>query len=140
MRSFGECEKIKKDPLIALGERHSKITFKNGSGKSIRVIRIDDCVIKEGLRCDYLVIPEDEDRIEHYIELKGSDISHAVKQLESTIPQVSEDARHGKKRCFIVSSRCPANSAEIQNIERRFKKEFNSNFSVKKVNYEHILR
>jgi hypothetical protein len=138
MRSFDQCcEEIRKDPLIPLEEKCSKITFKNESRKNIRVIRIDDCVIKEGLRCDYLVIPENG--IEHYVELKGSDVSHAVKQLKCTITEVSEDARHGKKCCFIVSSRCPKTSAEIQNIQSKLKKEFNSTLTVKNIKYEHSL-
>ncbi len=137
MQSFGKCEEMKNDPLIPLGEKRCKITFKNGSHKNVRVIEIDGCVITEGLRCDYLVIPENG--IEHYVELKGSDIFHAVKQLKRTITEVSEDPRHGKKYCFIVSSRCPTTSAKIQNIQYKFKKEFNSTLTVKNMNCEHNL-
>lgn len=137
MRSFGNCEKIRKDPLIPLEEKRSKITFINESRKNIRVIKIDNCVITEGSRCDYLVIPEGG--IEHYVELKGSDIHYAVEQLKRTITKVSEDARHGKKCCFIVSTRCPKTSAEIQNIGKKFKKEFNSTFTVKEINYKYDL-
>ena len=44
---------------------------------------IDGNVIKKGNKCDFLVMNEVK-RTAYFIELKGSDLSHAVKQLETT--------------------------------------------------------
>jgi hypothetical protein len=109
MKSFPECERVKRDPRIVLEENKRKITFLNHNRRMIRKIKVDGCVFEKGdstLRCDYALDPGNG--VEIYVELKGSDIEHAVKQLESTITQISKDARKAKKLCFIVSSRVPS--------------------------------
>ncbi len=135
MRTFGRCEEISNNSQIVLKEKHSKITFENASHKSIRIIKIDGCVIKEGLRCDYLVIPDTQ--IENYVELKGSDVSHAVKQLEQTISKVSEDRTKCEKYCFIISTRCPLLTTKIQNIKHIFKKQYNAKLVIKNLHCQH---
>lgn len=48
--------------------------------------QIDDYIIKEGDKCDALIlVREDEDFAEVFVELKGSDVSHAITQLEETL-------------------------------------------------------
>ena len=47
-------------------------------------MQIDNCKIKNGLKCDYMVTICDDKKI-FFIELKGSDLSHAIKQIETTI-------------------------------------------------------
>ena len=128
MANFGECEKTRSDSRIVLREMRSVICFLNPSRKEIREVRIDGCVIRDGLRCDYLLIV---DSTEHYVELKGSDVDHAVKQIETTIRRISADATRLAKHSYIVSSRCPALSPQIQVWKSRFKKEFNSSFQIK---------
>lgn len=132
-----ECETLRKDLKIVLQEKRCKITFNNVSRNTVRQVEIDGCVIKNGKRCDWLLITIDS--TEHYIELKGCDIKRAVKQIERTIIIVSEDAIKLKKHSFIISTRCPIMSTEIQNIKYRFKKKYNSSFIVKNNYYEHNL-
>ncbi|NPA73818.1 MAG: hypothetical protein GXO12_03830, partial [Epsilonproteobacteria bacterium] len=56
-------------------------------------IQIDDCIITHGQKCDYLAIKcikqeeSEENIIEalYFIELKGSDLIHALHQIETTI-------------------------------------------------------
>lgn len=45
--------------------------------------QIDGVVIKSGDRCDYLLMNEDK-KVAYLIELKGSDLVKAAKQIEST--------------------------------------------------------
>lgn len=49
--------------------------------------QVDGYIIKEGNRCDKLVLAVvDKDRwVETFVELKGRDTEHAIKQLETTI-------------------------------------------------------
>jgi hypothetical protein len=129
MRNFPDCEEYKNDQEIVLKENQSKVTFLNPKSKKIRVIRIDGCVITSGLRCDYAIVPNSS--IEIYVELKGSDIRHAVEQLKSTISQVSENTQRKSKLCLIISTRCPVLSAEIQNLKRHFKDKYNASFQIK---------
>lgn len=131
MQSFPECEKYKTDEKIVLQENKSKITFLNSEHIQVLKIRVDGCVIKdnESLRCDYMLIPNSE--IEIYVELKGSDVPHAVKQIEATIQTLSEDVKKKKKLCFVVSTRVPKQTTSIQQIQSQFKKKFNASFRVK---------
>lgn len=134
MKSFPGCEKEKTDKQIVLQENKSKITFLNPNGIKVRKIRVDGCVIQdnESLRCDYLLILSlDNQELEIYVELKGSDVRHAVEQLESTIKTLSDDIQKKKKLCFVVSTRVPRQGTDIQGIQSRFKKNFNASFRVK---------
>ncbi|MEB3231407.1 MAG: hypothetical protein VKJ64_10385 [Leptolyngbyaceae bacterium] len=128
-----KCEKIRKDRKIVLEENKSKITFLNPNGVKILVIQVDGCVIDDNqtARCDYALVPKKE--LEIYVELKGRDINHAVQQLESTITFLSENPQSIKKLCFIVSSRVPKQTTTIQQIQSRFKKQFNAVFRVKNI-------
>ncbi len=132
-----ECEETLRNPRIPLKEKKRKITFINNSKSAIRKIRIDNCVITEGLRCDWLVI--DESMIEYFVELKGSDVKHAVKQLTTSIEKVSQDKRRQKKYCFIVSSRIPKTGTDILKWKKEFKRDFNAVFNLKNNQMEHTI-
>jgi hypothetical protein len=133
MRSLPECEEYKTDAKIVLQENRSKITFLNPNQDQILLIKVDDCVIRnnETSRCDYAIIPRDE--IEIYIELKGSDILHAVKQIESTINSLSDNPQKIKKLCFVVSTRVPSQTTNVQQLQSQFKRKFNASFRVKNI-------
>lgn len=138
MRNFSDCEQRRSDSKIVFQENKSKITFLNPKKKEILDVKIDGCVFvdNETLRCDYLLIlnTETEDtEVEIYVELKGSDISHAVKQLESTIRLMSEDVLNMKKLCFVVSTRVPKQTTSIQKLQTYFKKNYNASFRVKNI-------
>jgi len=133
MKSLPECEEYKSDARLVLQENKSKITFLNPNQDQVLIIRVDGCVIKDNkiLRCDYAIVPCDE--IEIYVELKGSDISHAVKQIESTIKFLSDNPQKIKKLCFVVSTRVPKQSTSVQQLQSQFKKKFNASFRIKNI-------
>lgn len=139
MKSLPECEKYRCDKKIVLQENKSKITFLNPNQDQILTIQVDGCVISdnETLRCDYALMPSDE--IEIYVELKGSDIVHAVEQLESTIRLLSDNPKKIKKLCFVVSTRVPKQTPSIQQLQIQFKNKFNASFRVKNIQDEYDL-
>ncbi|MEZ2228282.1 MAG: hypothetical protein ACBR50_18660 [Microcoleus sp.] len=139
MKSLPKCEKYRCDKKNVLQENKSKITFLNPNQDKILTIKVDGCVISdnETLRCDYALIPSDE--VEIYVELKGSDIVHAVAQLESTIRLLSDNPQKIKKLCFVVSTRVPKQTPGIQQLQSQFKKKFNASFRVKNIQDEYDL-
>lgn len=139
MKSLPECDEYRCDTKIVLQENKSKITFLNPNQDKILIIKVDGCVISdnETLRCDYALMPSDE--VEIYVELKGSDIVHAVAQLESTIRLLSDNPQKIKKLCFVVSTRVPRQTTSIQQLQSQFKKKFNANFRVKNIQDEYDL-
>jgi hypothetical protein len=134
MRDFQECETVSSDSNIVVsdsGSRNSRSEFRlhNPKRASIKVVQVDDCVVKEGIRCDYLLILPDGQEV--YIELKGSDVRHAVEQISRSIDLLACNCQSIVKLCFISSTRCPINSTEIQNLKRQFRQKYNAQLSVK---------
>ncbi len=139
MKDFGECEKIRKDPKIVItdpgsGNNRSKFRIENPQRLEVTVIQVDDCVIKQGLRCDYLVITPSKDKSfdsqEIYIELKDSNVKHAVEQIATTIQKLGLNMS-AAKLCFIASTRGPINSTQIQNLKKKFRKKYNAKLTIK---------
>lgn len=140
MNDFGDCETIVRNNKIVLQDKKSrnpnKIVFINPNRRSVRKILIDNCVIKDGVRCDYLVI---FDSLECYVELKGSGVNHAIDQIERTINLVSENVHGQIKHCFVISSYCPLFTTKIQEVKLRFKKRYNATFVIKNHYLEYKL-
>lgn len=139
MKSFPTCEEYRLDTKIVLQENKSKIFFLNPNQERILVIKVDGCVVSdnETLRCDYALAPSDE--VEIYVELKGSNISHAVKQIESTIGLLSENPKQTRKLCFVVSTRVPKQTTSVQQLQTQFRKKFNASFRIKNIQDEYDL-
>ena len=134
--TFGKCEEVVKDRRFTLKERQAKITFVNGSKAAIRKVQIDNCVITEGLRCDWLLI--DPAQSEYYVELKGSNMRHAIKQLKATMARTGL-AACPKRYCFIIGTRCTLSRTEIRIETRYFMRDYNSTLLIKSSSYEHEI-
>ena len=67
--------------------------------------KIDGTVIKNGNRCDYLLINE-EKRIAYLIELKGSDLVKAAEQLEATEKVLRQELFSYEVQYRIVANKC----------------------------------
>lgn len=69
-------------------------TFQIDNSKSkvkVKCIKVDNCVFdgKDGIKCDYLFEVESAKKI-FYVELKGSDVIHAIEQIHSTVLKTRE--------------------------------------------------
>jgi hypothetical protein len=124
-------------PSLVLREERSKMVFQNPDRRRLRRIQVDGCLQFDGVKCDFLVISECA--TEHFVELKGSDVRHATEQLDATILKISADAKLAVKHCFIVSTRCPLLSPEIQVLKKRFKKHYNSTLTIKNIVCEYVI-
>ena len=123
-----DCTEEKSDPIIVLEEQGKKMIFLNKQRKKIKVTIVDGCEITDGIRCDYLVKNPKSD--EFFVELKGTDIEHACKQLEASIKilSVSPNLKHS----FVIATRvAPAINPTIQILMSRFRKKLNSKLFVK---------
>lgn len=123
------CSRITSEKIFNVEEKKSKLIFQNTSNTSHEIVKVDGCVIKTGIRCDFLVISEPN--FEIFVELKGSDVNHAIEQLKASIEQLSINPKNHKKTCYIVSSRCPLMSTEIAKHKLYFKKHYSSGFEIK---------
>ena len=79
-----------KRKIVTLEERKGrKYIATNVSNSTLTLYTIDGCVVKTGNRCDFLLVKEKTDS--YFIELKGSDLGHAVEQIDTTINQLADE-------------------------------------------------
>lgn len=117
------------DSQIKLEELNRKIIFLNPDRRIYKKVQVDACTITSGLRCDKLLLSQDECE-ERYVELKGTDVLHAIDQLEETIERLGEfdNNRHSYVICTNVA---PIYTTQIQRKQKLFKKRYNSELVVK---------
>lgn len=128
------CREVANHKLFVFSENKSKLTLKNVDQVTSTKIKVDGCEINDNsIRCDYLHLAKE---IEFFIELKGQDIEHAVEQLIATFRRLSSNIRNAEKKSYIICVRSPLSAPEIQNLKRRFKKDFNSQLEIKSSPFE----
>ena len=90
---------------------------------------MDGCALLDGEKCDNMLCSNDE-REERYVELKGSDVPHAIAQLRTTIVKLGEfdDNRHSYVVCTKVA---PQITTIIQKAKVEFWRRFKSELQVK---------
>ena len=127
-----ECVEVLNTSKIVCEENKRKIVFNNLSNSNISKIKVDGCQITEGIRCDYLITFNND---EHFVELKGKDVTHAFKQLIRTI-NLLKNSSCTNRVSYVISSRSPLTSPEIQVQRLKFIKKYQSKLIVKNSNYQ----
>ena len=80
-----KCLKFRDNrPVAVISEKQKEIRFINDKRKKLSSYHIDGCLIKNGMRCDFLLLVE-EDKNAFFIELKGSELKKAIQQIENSI-------------------------------------------------------
>ncbi|UCH97844.1 MAG: hypothetical protein JSV88_13595 [Candidatus Aminicenantes bacterium] len=136
MFRFGSCGEETRDKLIVFEERGRKFVGNNKDKKKFLKVRVDNCLEFAGKRCDWLLV-DTVANIAHFIELKGCDLNHALRQLANTVSTISDpgknyiDRSFREKIAYAILSRCPANSTEIQVEKVRFRKKYNTRLNVR---------
>lgn len=122
-------KQITSDPIIVFKENNRIIRFGNSQRMQYKKVHVDGGAVMVGVRCDYMLTSDDEHE-EHFIELKGTDVKHAIEQLHATIATLGEftDKRHS----YVVSSnQAPALKTIVQKAKIEFKKKYKSTLDVK---------
>ena len=123
------CRKISSQKLFVYQEMRSKLILENVDSIESTSITVDGCEINDDtIRCDFMHIAKG---IEFYIELKGQDLEHALEQIKSTIFRLSTNVKKGNKISYIICTRSPMTTSEIQNHKLEFRKKFNSKLEIK---------
>ena len=129
-----ECSSFVRHKKIVLsGKKTTKLCLLNPQERDIEQVEVDGCAITDGLRCDWLVrINDRQPHEEIYVELKSSQVYHAVDQLEATIKKLSADRVRLAKRCLIVFRGNPMVRTDVQQNKVKFRKNFNAKFELVK--------
>jgi len=97
---------------IKVEERKRKAIFLNPEQTEYRRGKIDGCLVTSGIRADYFVSGEGRTVI---VELKGSDVDHACKQMFEAIEHAAVKPYVGKRCGFlIICSRFPSDTTTVQ--------------------------
>ena len=89
---------------IKCEEKQSKFILLNPEQKSVDYITVDGCIYPRGhheLCCDFALNFDDKTI---FVELKGSDITHAIKQILATI-QDETFTINSSKAAIVISSK-----------------------------------
>lgn len=128
-----KCTSTNSNKLVVFEENKSKLTIENKHRVEASKIKVDGCQITDGLRCDFLYIING---LEVFIELKGQDLDHALKQIKTTIEQLSNEPKTHPKISFIICTRVPLSSTKIQNLRLKFKRDYSSDLVVQSSPYK----
>lgn len=115
-----ECVERHSKRRFVVEENRSKVVFENASQQAVEQIQVDGCAIADGPRCDWLI---NADGIRHsvFVELKGSNVPHAVEQLTRAHDELSE-IRKQNVTWIISTRRCPLASTEVQSLIIKLRK------------------
>jgi hypothetical protein len=119
------CDFEDKRTLIVCEEKRTKITFHNATGKKVAKIRVDGGLIADETvkKCDYLLLCT-EIKKAILVELKGTDVMTAIKQLSTTLDNetIKNPLEHYEKRAYAVVTVFPRSNTGIQNAQDKFRK------------------
>jgi hypothetical protein len=134
------CVLIRHKRIKLSGRRTSTFYLNNPVEREVERIEVDGCAVTSGPRCDWLIRTNDTfSREEIFVELKGSDISHAVIQIEAAIVKLSTDVARGSKRCFVALTRNPMAGTDVQKCQRKFWEKYHAHFLPVRDGSEHPL-
>ncbi|MGB7925595.1 MAG: hypothetical protein WCF57_20320 [Pyrinomonadaceae bacterium] len=116
---FERCSEDCSQINIVVGEMGRQFRINNANRLLIKKVQVDGCLIDdERLRCDYLFEIEQATHCIIYLELKGSDLDHAFRQLVATMGYCGERHKSCKRVCHIVASRVPRAGPKVQTLKR----------------------
>lgn len=152
---FPECTEENNNPKITIIDKSSKnnkskVILENRNRKKVKIIEIEDCVIPKGTkggRCDYLIKLDDKldkqsDLILVFIELKGNDVAKAITQLIDSINYIKQQCSSITSyqiNCIICCTRCPLNSTQVQNEQKKFKTKYKANLKIRSGEMEYSI-
>ncbi len=123
------------DGECAIGVPGSNLTLRDPDGNDstfrmritasdrshVHAYSVDGCLITDGQRCDYLVIPNAGSAV--FIELKGGDVEKGISQLEQSVKVLASELNGRLKFAVLVPSRCPLPAYELQKAMDRFRRQ-----------------
>lgn len=119
---INKCVEKLNHSQVKFEENQSKFILENSKRELIDKIIIDDCIYLKTdtrLRCDYAINYKDKTIL---IELKGSDLKHALKQILQTIED-NKFTININRYAVIVTSRTPQFDSTIQKLKKQLKQQ-----------------
>lgn len=116
--------------ILKFSEKRSSLQVNNKNKRTVLRHQVDGCLIKVGKKCDWLLVDK-LTGVEIYVELKGSDVDVAVKQLCTTVDAIGQPGK--KKFGYVVCTRSPNASPIIQKLQKAVMKSHSLNLRVRSI-------
>lgn len=127
--SHAHCTVTVSHSLVKVEENKRKAIFKNPKKNDYKVTIVDGCVIKTGVRSDYLVSEVGAASV--IVELKGVDVGHGCEQLFATAKHSDiKPMLEGRVGFLMVCTRVPRFDTYIAKAKTRAAREFRAGFQV----------
>ncbi len=124
LKSSSCCDFCDRRAVLVLQEKGKSLRIENRGGYELCRIRVDDCLIVQGERCDYIVLQVPNDAI-HMVELKGRHLRDAVSQIDVTLEYLRENGDLSEASSvygYVILSKTPTPNIESK-IERDLKRK-----------------
>jgi len=131
-----KCTTTTNGPVVVCEERGRKMIFRNRARSNVQKIRVDGCVLCQTKACDFLVIGGSSE--EHFIELKGRNVEHALEQLAATIP-ILRKSSDTTVYAWVISSESPSTQSRFQIQKVRFIKALRAKLTIRTNQATHDL-
>lgn len=103
------CSKKQKIIVSKDNKNSRKHIAVNSAQNLVGQYRLDGDVIKQETACDFLVLNDDK-KVAYFIELKGSDVNKAAKQINSSIEKLKKKLEGYTIYCRIVCTKVRTNN------------------------------
>lgn len=139
-----KCREDRNESKIKLSDRKSTAAIFNNPEREVYcAIKIDGCVVNNDTSCDWALVKNGVGVIA--VELKGSDITHAVEQIEATLSMLKQNGyERAKMAGLVICKRNPCFDTTIARLQLRIAKKFCAPLKVKtdgrNLNFEEILK
>lgn len=134
LSDYKPTQELKTRKILSVNENGKSYNVKLFPAKQCTSYQIDNYIIKVGDKCDKLILVETNAKknlwTEIFVELKGKNVAHAIKQLEATITNpIFEHNSIEKKLARIVAQSFPRNTGNsiMEKARNKFKKNYNCN-------------
>lgn len=124
--------------IIVAKEKKSEYCAHNKSSQHCCKMRIDDCFIKKGERCDFLIL-NCEKKTAFFIELKGADLRKSFRQINASIDKLLIQFKGFKMYARSVVTKVPSpalSSSEEKKLRKKLKNINGSKDKRKPVKYQ----
>ena len=115
---YTSSQSLQSRKIVTVAEQGRKYTLQLSGKEPSVVYDIDGYIIREGQRCDKLVLVDlcqagdSESWAEIFVELKGKDVAHAIDQLRETIKNpLFKHPANKKIKARIVAASFPSNKS-----------------------------
>jgi hypothetical protein len=131
------CETVETGKSVVRAHNGRRAEVVNPKYWEIGVVQVDNCLITDTKRCDWLFrFPENRKlsrgiAATKLVELKGSDVLKGFNQLEATVvhPAFAADRQY-LNECFIVSQVSPLLTGSVQVAKAKFYDAFHIHVNV----------